>query len=310
MRFRSWRLGALSLILAAPVGAQTLRAAGPPVPLLRDGADAMHAVWSPDGAHLAFTRDGYEGLWVVDADGSDARQLSDAPAAGYGFAWSPDGTALAARTARYEGPRRFDALTVLTLDGTVTALTEERAELPALPQWAGTRHVALVTDGAVEVFGLDANARAVPDVEVVAARVRGGMALAETASGTVRVASPLEGARLLNVTPSPDGERVAFEVYGGDLFVMRRDGSELVDLGRGERPTWSPDGRWVAFMTTTDDGHAITGADLAAARVDGSARVALTATPDALEMNPSWSPDGRALAYDDRGALFLLPVTE
>ncbi len=310
MRFFSWRLGALSLVLAGSAGAQTLHADGPPVPLVDDGADAMHPVWSPDGAHIAFTRDGYTGLWVVDADGRNARQLSDAPAAGFGFAWSPDGAALAARTGRYDGLRRFDAITVFDLDGGATALTEERTSLPALPQWAGPRHVALVSDADVEVHGLDADARAVPDVEVVTARLDGGLAVAETASGAVRFETPLAGARLLNVTPSPDGDRVAFEVYGGNLYVMRRDGTNLVDLGRGERPTWSPDGRWVAFMTTEDDGHAITGADLAAARADGSVRVALTNTPDAIEMNPSWSPDGRAVAYDDRGVLFLLPVSE
>jgi len=99
---------------------------------------------------------------------------------------------------------------------------------------------------------------------------------------------------------------------GGPLVVMDADGSNRVDLGRGSRPTWSPDGRWLAFMVTEDDGHAFTAADLVAVRADGSARVALTATPDRLEMNPSWSPDGRALAYDDAvdGALYLLPLAE
>jgi Tol biopolymer transport system component len=117
---------------------------------------------------------------------------------------------------------------------------------------------------------------------------------------------------LLNVAPSPDGRRVAFEVYGGNLFVMSLDGSSLVDLGHGARPTWSPDGRWVAFMVTEDDGHTVTAADLVAARADGSGQVALTSTPDRLEMNPSWAPDGRALAFDDAtdGALYLLPVSE
>ena len=65
-------------------------------------------------------------------------------------------------------------------------------------------------------------------------------------------------------------------------------------------------------MVTADDGHDITSSDLVAARADGSSRVALTQSPDRLEMNPSWSPDGRALAFDDAvdGALYLLPVSE
>ena len=39
------------------------------------------AVWSPDGQQLAFVRGGTEaggdGIWVMDADGSNQRQLTD-----------------------------------------------------------------------------------------------------------------------------------------------------------------------------------------------------------------------------------------
>jgi Tol biopolymer transport system component len=65
-------------------------------------------------------------------------------------------------------------------------------------------------------------------------------------------------------------------------------------------------------MVTEDDGYAVTASDLVAVRADGSARVALTQTPDRIEMNPSWRPDGRAIAFDDLtdGALYLLPVRD
>ena len=111
------------------------------------------------------------------------------------------------------------------------------------------------------------------------------------------------------MTSSPDGGRVAFEVVGGNLFVVSLDGSGLVDLGPGHRPTWSPDGQWVAFVVTEDDGEAFTAADLWAARADGSGRTRITQTPDRLEMNPAWSPDGGRIAYDDvaDGALYVLP---
>ncbi len=318
MRPRAALLVALALLCAAPPSAQTLRADGPAVRLLADDAPAVRPSWSPDGAWIAFTRGQLAGLWIVRPDGSDTRALADAPAAGFGFAWSPDGTAIAARTARYDGLIRRSAISVFGIDGTATALTDERTSSVGLPHWAGPGHVAVLSGGVLDVLAVgDGSAaltagseRAVARGTVAVAGLDGGLAVAEATTGDVQEVAAFAGERLLNVTPSPDGTRIAFEVVGGNLFVSGLDGSGRVDLGPGGRPSWSPDGRWVAFMTSEDDGHDLTAADLVAARADGSARVALTQSPDRLEMNPSWSPDGRTIAFDADGALFLLPVSE
>jgi Tol biopolymer transport system component len=61
------------------------------------------ARWSPDGSHIAFikipdspTPFTVGELWLIDANGSNARKLADADA-GHGYAanWSPDGTKIA-----------------------------------------------------------------------------------------------------------------------------------------------------------------------------------------------------------------------
>jgi Tol biopolymer transport system component len=70
---------------------------------LRDtGAMGECATWSPDGSRLAYCAhegDGNWAIWVMDADGSDRRQLTHPhlllPAGSHGDypeAWSPDGT--------------------------------------------------------------------------------------------------------------------------------------------------------------------------------------------------------------------------
>ncbi len=67
---------------------------GEAAPLVTSPGYDTGVAWSPDGSRLAFTSDqgGDEEIYVVNADGSDERQLTDLPeASATRPAWSPDG---------------------------------------------------------------------------------------------------------------------------------------------------------------------------------------------------------------------------
>ena len=62
---------------------------------------------------------------------------------------------------------------------------------------------------------------------------------------------------------SPDGQAVAVEVLGGtdDIWVLDLRRGSRIKLSQGvtedETPTWSPDGRWVAWSTNRDNERVI-----------------------------------------------------
>ncbi len=75
----------------------------------REDADEVAADWSPDGTRIAFAVDlGERGeIWLVDADGSNARRIVSEQAGATAPSWSPDGSRIAYSAGSVDDP--FDA---------------------------------------------------------------------------------------------------------------------------------------------------------------------------------------------------------
>jgi Tol biopolymer transport system component len=302
----------LAALLVQPVAAQAPFSTGDPILLAgSEVTDYMRPTWSPGGDRVAFAGAAFSGLYVVDVETRQVTRLTDEAGAGFGAEWSHDGAAILTRVSPQEGTRRQHAVKLYEVGtGQELQLTDYRESMRSLPRWAPDGASVLLPDGGrVEV--LEARAAVASKAADPTARIT--FAIGDVlAAASLSDPTPRELMRaehdLLRVTASADGARVAYEVLGGNLFVANADGSSQIDLGRGEAARFSPDGAWVVYMRTQDDGHHITGADLWVARTSDGQAFQLTDTTDRFEMNPDWSPDGHAIVYDDRGSLYLLPL--
>src|SRR3954470_1838655 len=93
---------------------------------------------------------------------------------------------------------------------------------------------------------------------------------------------------------APDGKRFALTIQKQDgRHVQILSDGRLRELARGRAPSWSPDGRWIAFLSGQKVGSAIflVHPDGTGLHAIGARHAELGATP------PAWSPDGRTLVY-------------
>lgn len=306
----------LIILFASFQGISQPKPDGQPIKLIEQpGVEFMNPVWSPDGSSIAFTSPQHRGLWVADASGENVRKITD-EAAGYGFSWSMDSESLLTRVSAFENKRRKLAIKIFHTDGREpTQVTDFRDEMPSVPVWANfDKQVVLISDDKIEAFQSEKEVPAQFKQQVNQPFYV--LKPNKIASGKVPVnstqdLSPFEDATYLNLQVSPDGRKLAFEVYGGNLFVMNIDGTGLMDLGKANRPRWFPDSEYVVAMVAEDDGHNYKKSDLYALNVNGEERINLTASSNLIAMNPDWSPAGDKIAFDtpEDGAIYLLNIS-
>jgi TolB protein len=238
--------------------------------------DSEGPAWSPDGQRLLFVRsDGDDTqIYTTSADGKDLKRLTSPPGTHAETAWSPDGDHIAFIT-RMAGLGR---VSLMTADGGDQRSLIGPVGAASAPAWS-------------------------PDGRLIAFLAQSGESGAELYvtgtdfQGTRRIPTPATGvvAGVTEFVWLPDGQHIAYTTRAGpaqsDISVVRLDGGPPRYFAFGHTPTWSPDGRRVAFVVAHVGGGQIYLQDLTVGR-----SVPLT-DGRYISLRPVWSPDGAWIAF-------------
>jgi len=302
--------------------------------------------WSPDGRQLVISRVGGQHIEVVkiNADGSGVVGLTPAGLDDFMPDWGRRSTTTShcspgvsleiapalltigltktrqlAATARTTNGNIIDqpaiqwsssneAVAVVNHTGVVTAVGLGQAQIRAA--FAGQVAVAQVT-----IVGLVLRDAIVYETEEFGAGVSELSIIRPDGSGQTRLTT--DGRIYLDPDVSLDGRQIAFSGwtarFGIGIFVMNADGSGLtsvVDRSFDSKPSWSPDGTRIAFLSN-NDGPFGPVPRVFVVNVDGTGLRQLSPEdPDQnfwfFDDSPSWSQDGSQVLFIRAGMLQVI----
>ena len=242
-----------------------------PVRLTNHPAGDRDPAWSPDGRQLAFSsrRAGNWEIYVLNLPDGRLRRLTRDTAFDGGPSWSPDGRWLVFESYR---ANNLD-LYLLSADGEQGPIRLTQHEAPDYsPVWSPDgRHVAFTSwrSGNKDIFIMSLDAAADDAVQ----NITGSPDLFED-----------------NPAFSPDGSRLAFseDSTGFELvYALPLDNDtptgEWVSHGQGRHPSWSPDGKALAYVHSAGQHHLI------ASSLDAWSVAPQAFTTGARLDNPHWS---------------------
>jgi len=271
---------------------------GDPIPLTAEGVSSSHPRWSPDGKYLAFLsarNNGKTQVWLLSRLGGEAAHLTDIPQGVDDFEWSPDSTRL---VLILRDPKPED------LEAAKDKDKDKPAAKPKTPPPFVIDRLQFKRD---TVGYLDRRRTHLYVIDVASKKS------AQITSGDFDDSEPAW---------SPDGKQLAFSsnrstpdpdrTYNSDIWVAAADNSDkgkhltqiTTNPGPDRSPAWSPDGKWIAFISQTDLKAMIYATHhLAIAPSSGGEAKVLTLAFDRSIRRPRFSSDGRSIYFiaDDDG---------
>jgi len=292
-----------------------------PPPSESRAAGSASPAWGPDGKHIAFVGSGKKPiedqstheLYVMNADGSDVRQLTDNDKLDADPSWSPDGGEIVFVQAEGWGTEEVQmSLRVIDADGSnERILRKETKPGPEGPVFLGSpvwspdgRRIAFTRSIFTEAGG-------VPDLYVANSDGSQPRLLAKWA------AQPAW---------SPDGRALAFtssaDRFGqtcfhgcspsGEIHVADPDGTNTKRLTESkaddQSPAWSPDGQTIVFSSdrSNPEGHDL---ELYLLPADGGQPRRITRN-DVWDLYPDWRPTSVGYGWSGQNETFRKPEFE
>jgi dipeptidyl aminopeptidase/acylaminoacyl peptidase len=291
---------------------------GDAIALTAEDVNSDHPRWSPDGNFLAFQssrkdaddNDGKTQVYLLNRQGGEAQRLTDTIQDVEDFAWAPDGKHLVL-VLRDPSPEELAAASTKGKDEDSSDKTTPSKKSKAQRPWVIDRlyfkedTVGYLDRRRTHLYVFDIASKSMKQVS----------------SGDYDDNDPAW---------SPDGKLLAFAsnrskpdpdaTYAANIWVVASDNTDKgmtptqvsTGLGGDHQPAWSPDGKWITFVTQLDPKlFEYSTKHIAIVPATGGPAKVLTLALDRNSDTPRFAPDGKSIYFivDDDGTQNLAEVS-
>lgn len=262
---------------------------GPPTRLTFSNG-SVDPAYSPDGSRIAFISSkpsGTRQVWVMNADGSDPREITHTNTPKQQPAWSPDGTKIAyvANSFDLDGQTDFEIWTI-NADGSGRRQLTDNSLPDTQPAWSPSGgKIAFVSNGTT-------------DRDLYVMNASDGSGRKDITPNDILPCSPSPCYQGHDDSPawSPDGGTIAYQHTQARnatgplaIWTVSPSGGDMSNLsGTGDvaytQPAWSPEGDEIAAV-----GAITTDRDIWVMTAGGGGKTDIDPNP-AHEQNPDWQP--------------------
>jgi len=290
------------------------RSGGDAIALTAEGVSSSHPRWSPDGKSIAFLserNDGQTQVWLLSLRGGEAQRLTDTPQDVEDFAWSPDGRRLVLVLRDASADELEAAKEAKQNEGEAPGKEKKKTPKPYIIDRLQFKldEVGYLDRRRTHLFAFDLAAKS----------------LTQVTSGDYDDSEPAW---------SPDGKLLAFTsnrskpdpdlTYNSDIWVVpanniaRSANAHLTQAttnpGADTTPAWSPDGKWLTYVTQLDPKlFDYATKHIAVSPAAGGEAKVLTLSLERMSITPRFSPDGKFIYFiaDDDGTqnVCRVPIT-
>ncbi|MBN9546932.1 MAG: PD40 domain-containing protein [Alphaproteobacteria bacterium] len=260
--------------------------------LTTNPAEDVMPAWSTDDKEVIFTssRDTYKTLWAVNVETKVERKIADSDGNIAAASMGPDGQLV------YQSSVGNDSQ--LNYNG--KSISGKEVVFPFRPSWVSKNEFFYVADGKIKRRTLGGSVKDVPfsvTLEITPPRNTYVRAKRDFDSQT-----PRKALGIMRPVLSPDAKQIAFSALG-DLWLVPVTGGKPQNLTNDASydldPTWSPDGRYLAWSTDRAGGLLqIWIRDMQTGQMRQLTHI--TTQPTSLQ----FSPDGKRIAFVNVDAMW------
>lgn len=231
--------------------------------------DFNHPQISPDGTKVLVTKKGYKGIYIINLEkGETVEEISRDPKVGFRMKWLENG--LINYTKNVKQSNKSFKKQYLTYD---------------------------LNSKSTNSSYISESKRSSESLEIIN-NMRERIVQATNGEKTWTIVG--EPGVYYELLLSPDSSKVLVHKNDGRMYVYAVDGSGLIScIGHGICKSWSPDGNYVLYFLSEDDGYRTIASELYIGSVDGKNNWKITNTNDKIEKWPHWSSKNNTIVYKD-----------